>query len=200
MKFDKNTAFAVIAFVIVAFMGYRLYAFDQSLALANSRIETLIKQNGELVQELAKAKKDYMELTSKYESKTAIDYVPKSSPDDGDFEVAKEAPKVIVHAGDGNSFEYQPSVNTFQSIENGKVVITEQNTLELDIEKIVDARFKDKIEALEAKHALELKAKDAEIEALKAKLKITKKQRDFYGAAFGTTVAGGIVFGIEKKF
>ena len=131
-----------------------------------------------------------MEMSSKSKTRTEIVYVKKDSPDDADFQVNKAAPKVVINAGDGQSYEYTPDTHSYQSIENGKMVLNEENVLQLDIEKIVDARFKDKTEAILSKHELELKQKDEEITQLQDKLSITKKQRDFYGAVAGAGVIG----------
>ena len=69
----------------------------------------------------------------------------------------------------------------------------------IDIEKITDARFKDRVDALNAKHELELKEANDKLEAVNKKLKITKRQRDFYAAGFATTVSGAVIIGVNKN-
>lgn len=194
-----DRAIMIILFLLVLFFGYKAYDTGVLLANANNTIDDLTKEKAELVVELAKAKNDYMELQSSQNSTTKIEYVEKESDNDGDFEINKKPPKVVVNAGDGTSYEFTPDLNSYQSIQNGKVVVTEDNTLTLDIEKIVDARFKDKVDALEAKHELEMNEKQSELDKVNDKLKITKKQRDFYGAAFATTLGGTLIIGTTKN-
>ena len=173
-------------------------SFRYLLIEANKKIETLTKQNGDLSTQLAKAKKDYMELGSKQTTHTVVQYVEKSSPDDADVELAKKPPKVVVKAGDGTSYDFTPEVQSGQVIKDGKVVLTEDNTLTLDVEKIVDARFKDKVEAIEAKHKLEMDTKNAELDKINRVLKRTRKQRDFY---VGTAIIGtGVGMYIGHRF
>jgi chromosome segregation ATPase len=174
---------------------YKLYtqSVEASAALkeANAKIAELTKQNGQLAIDLAKAKKDYMEMDSKATTKTVVQYIEKKSPSDADVEVNHKVPKVIVNAGDGKSYDFTPDSKSAQNIVDGKVVLTEDNTLHLDIEKIVDARFKDNVEAINAKHTTEIKEKDAQVADLTKKLKRTRKQRDFYvGAAIIGTGVG----------
>ena len=189
--------------VVGIFYGlYRMYnqsvLANAALIEANKKIETLTKQNGDLSTQLAKAKKDYMELGSKQTTHTVVQYVEKSSPDDADVELAKKPPKVVVKAGDGTSYDFTPEVQSGQVIKDGKVVLTEDNTLTLDVEKIVDARFKDKVEAIEAKHKLEIDTKNAELDKINRVLKRTRKQRDFY---VGTAIIGtGVGMYVGHRF
>ena len=189
--------------VVGIFYGlYRMYnqsvLANAALIEANKKIETLTKQNGDLSTQLAKAKKDYMELGSKQTTHTVVQYVEKSSPDDADVELAKKPPKVVVKAGDGTSYDFTPEVQSGQVIKDGKVVLTEDNTLTLDVEKIVDARFKDKVEAIEAKHKLEMDTKNAELDKINRVLKRTRKQRDFY---VGTAIIGtGVGMYVGHRF
>ena len=189
--------------VVGIFYGlYRMYnqsvLANAALTEANKKIETLTKQNGDLATQLAKAKKDYMELGSKQTTHTVVQYVEKSSPDDADVELAKKPPKVVVKAGDGTSYDFTPEVQSGQVIKDGKVVLTEDNTLTLDVEKIVDARFKDKVEAIEAKHKLEIDTKNAELDKINRVLKRTRKQRDFY---VGTAIIGtGVGMYVGHRF
>lgn len=194
---NKEKILYIIIAILIAGIIYGIFRFNNAMDDYKSKIDELIKMNASLTTELAKAKNDYMELSSNQQSKTEIVYVEKDSPDDADFEVNKTPPKVIVNAGDGNSYEFTPDSNSYQNIKDGKVVITEDNTLTLDIEKIVDARFKDRLDAINASHELELKEKDEIIDQKQRKLDITKKQRDFYAAGF---VATGTGLFITKTF
>ena len=91
-----------------------------------------------------------------------------------------------------------PEVKSGQVIKDGKVVLTEDNTLTLDVEKIVDARFKDKVQAIEAKHKLEMDNKNAELDKVNRVLKRTRKQRDFY---VGTAIIGtGVGMYVGHRF
>ncbi len=195
---EKIKKFIGIALFVIAliFVGHKFYMMNNSLVEAGKIIKTLTAQNGQLVIDLAKAKDDYIELESKQKSNTVIQYIEKTSPDDADFQIDKKPPKVIVNAGDGVKYEYTPDTKSMESIKDGKVVITEDNTLTLDIEKITDARFKDKIEAINSKHKLDLEEKNKEIDKLNRKLKITRKQRDFYGGVAGLGIIG---IGIQKS-
>ena len=186
-----TTALSVLIIVGICFALYRFYnqsvLASAALDAANKQINELKQKNGDLATELAKAKKDYMELGSKQTTNTVVHYVEKSSPNDADVQVDKKPPKVIVNAGDGVSYDMTPQVQSGQVIKDGKVVLTEDNTLTLDVEKIVDARFKDKVEAIEAKHKVEIDTKNAEIDKINKVLKRTRRQRDFY---IGTTIIG----------
>lgn len=156
----------------------------------------LLEQNAELINEVAKLKNNYMTLNTGEKTETVIEYVEKESPDDADFEVNQNAPKVVVNTGDEQKIEYQPSVSTSSDIVDGKMVMTTDSTLELDVEKIVDARFNDKLETINLQHEFELQARDDIIEAKNEELKRTKMQRDIYGgiAIIGTGI------GIVKEF
>lgn len=187
------TIVVIILLIIAGVFGYRY--ISSTFASYESKISELTKQNGQLAIDLAKAQNDYMEMSSKSQTTTQVVYVEKESPDDADFEVNKAKPKVIINAGDGESYTYTPDTHSYQSIVDGKMVLNEENVLELDIEKIVDARFKDKTEAMLAKHDVEIKEKDDKIEKLEKKLSITRKQRDFYGA-----VAGAGIIGVAVSF
>lgn len=199
----NSTHWTIIIICAICLFGcaiYEHYHVKNELKAAKSQIEKLTTEKGNLALELAKAKDDYIELKSNETSQTIIQYVEKSSKDDGDFQIDKKPPKVVINAGDGNVFTYSPDSKSYQNIKDGKVVVTEENTLNLDIEKIVDSRFKDKVEAINAKHELELKAANEQLEKTNAKLKITKKQRDFYAGAFVTTASGCIIVGANKNF
>ena len=195
----------VLGIVLVVGIGYGFYKlYNQSVAAsealkdANLKIAQLTKQNGDLAIELAKAKKDYMEMNSKSTTKTIVQYVEKKTPNDADVEVTHKIPKVVVNAGDGKSYDFTPDSKSAQNIVDGKVVLTEDNTLHLDIEKIVDARFKDKVDAINAKHTTELKEKDAQVADLTKKLKRTRKQRDFYVGA--TIIGTGVGMYVGHRF
>lgn len=196
---------AVLCTLVVVGICYGIYKmYNQSvlanaaLEAANKQIETLTKQNGDLAVQLAKAKKDYMELGTKSTTNTVVHYVEKSSPNDADFQVNKQPPKVVVNAGDGVTYDMTPEVKSGQVIKDGKVVLTEDNTLTLDVEKIVDARFKDKVQAIEAKHKLEMDNKNAELDKVNRVLKRTRKQRDFY---VGTAIIGtGVGMYVGHRF
>lgn len=205
---SNSTIYVILGIVIllllggVGFLGYKvsgynntLSNYEKTLKESNDKIAKLVDENGKLVVDLAKAKKDYAEMDTKTQSTTQVVYVPKTSPTDADVEINKAAPKVKVTAGDGTAYEYKPDTKSTQNIKDGKLVVSEDSTLHLDVEKIVDARFKDKIEALQAKHDQEIKAKDAELDKTKRKLNITIKQRDFYGgvAAAETTAGLGVM-------
>ena len=197
-----TTILTVVIVIGICFGFYTLYnkmvLANAALDAANKQIETLIKQNGDLSVQLAKAKKDYMELGSKQTTNTVVHYVEKSSPNDADVQVDKKPPKVIVNAGDGKTYDMTPQVQSGQVIKDGKVVLTEDNTLTLDVEKIVDARFKDKVEAIEAKHKVEIDTKNAEIDKINRVLKRTRKQRDFY---VGTAIIGtGVGLYVGHRF
>ena len=197
-----TTILGIVIAVGLCYGIYRLYnqAVSASAALeaAQKEIATLKQKNGDLAIELAKAKKDYMELGSKQTTQTIVQYVEKTSPNDADVELTKKPPKVIVNAGDGKSYDFTPDVATSQNIKDGKVVLTEDNTLTLDIEKIVDARFKDKVEAINAKHDVEIQAKQAELDKVNRVLKRTRKQRDFYA---GTAIIGtGVGIYVGHRF
>ena len=158
-KLDKNTILQIIAALLILGLVYFCYSLHKTnsqlskdLAANTQQLESLLKVNGDLTTQLAQAKKDYMELGSNVSSSTQVVYVEKSSPNDADVEVNKSIPKVIVNAGDGKSFEFTPTSESKEVIKDGKVVITEDNTLTIDIEKITDARFKDRVDALNAKH------------------------------------------------
>lgn len=203
---DKNTILKIIAGLLILGLVYFCYSLHKTNAqlskdlIANTQqLESLLKVNGDLTTQLAQAKKDYMELGSNVSSSTQVVYVEKSSPNDADVEVNKSIPKVIVNAGDGKSFEFTPTSESKEVIKDGKVVITEDNTLTIDIEKITDARFKDRVDALNAKHELELKEANDKLEAVNKKLKITKRQRDFYAAGFATTVSSAVIIGVNKN-
>ena len=203
---DKNTILKIITGLLILGLVYFCYSLHKTnsqlskdLAANTQQLENLLKLNGDLTTQLAQAKKDYMELGSNVSSSTQVVYVEKSSPNDADVEVNKSIPKVIVNAGDGKSFEFTPTSESKEVIKDGKVVITEDNTLTIDIEKITDARFKDRVDALNAKHELELKEANDKLEAVNKKLKITKRQRDFYAAGFATTVSGAVIIGVNKN-
>ena len=199
----NSTHWTIILICAICLLGcalYEHYHLKNELEAANSQIEKLTVEKGDLALELAKSKNDYLELKSNESSQTVIQYVEKSSKDDADFQIDKTPPKVIINAGDGNVFTYSPDSKSYQNIKDGKVVVTEENTLNLDIEKIVDSRFKDRIEAINSKHELELQAVNDQLNKTNDKLKITKKQRDFYAGAFITTVSGGIIIGANKNF
>lgn len=203
---DKNTILKIIAGLLILGLVYFCYSLHKTntqlskdLAANTQQLESLLKVNGDLTTQLTQAKKDYMELGSNVSSSTQVVYVEKSSPNDADVEVNKSIPKVIVNAGDGKSFEFTPTSESKEVIKDGKVVITEDNTLTIDIEKITDARFKDRVDALNAKHELELKEANDKLEAVNKKLKITKRQRDFYAAGFVTTVSGAVIVGVNKN-
>ena len=191
----KKVAIILVVILLIIAGVFAYNHISTSFANYEKQIAELTDQNGQMAIDLAKAQKDYMEMSSQSKTKTEIVYVQKDSPDDADFQVNKAAPKVVINAGDGQSYEYTPDTHSYQSIENGKMVLNEENVLQLDIEKIVDARFKDKTEAILSKHELEIKQKDEEITQLQDKLSITKKQRDFYGA-----VAGAGVIGVTLSF
>lgn len=186
----KKVAIILVVILLIIAGVFAYNHISTTFASYEKQIAELTDQNGQMAIDLAKAQKDYMEMSSKSKTTTQIVYVEKDSPDDADFEVNKAAPKVVINAGDGQSYEYTPDTHSYQSIENGKMVLNEENVLQLDIEKIVDARFKDKTEAILSKHELEIKQKDEEITQLQDKLSITKKQRDFYGAIAGAGVIG----------
>ena len=186
----KKVAIILVVILVIIAGVFAYNHISTTFANYEKQIAELTDQNGQMAIDLAKAQKDYMEMSSKSKTRTEIVYVEKDSPDDADFQVNKAAPKVVINAGDGQSYEYTPDTHSYQSIENGKMVLNEENVLQLDIEKIVDARFKDKTEAILSKHELEIKQKDEEITQLQDKLSITKKQRDFYGAVAGAGVIG----------
>ena len=197
-----TTILSVLIIVGICFALYRFYnqsvLASAALDAANKQIEELKRKNGDLAIEVAKAKKDYMELGSKQTTNTIVHYVEKSSPNDADVQVDKKPPKVIVNAGDGKTYDMTPEVKSGQVIKDGKVVLTEDNTLTLDVEKIVDARFKDKVEAIEAKHKIEIDTKNAEIDKINRVLKRTRKQRDFY---VGTAIIGtGVGMYVGHRF
>ena len=199
----NSTHWTIIIICAICLFGcaiYEHYHVKNELKAAKSQIEKLTVEKGDLALELAKSKNDYLELKSNESSQTVIQYVEKSSKDDADFQIDKTPPKVVINAGDGNVFTYSPDSKSYQNIKDGKVVVTEENTLNLDIEKIVDSRFKDRIEAINSKHELELQAVNDQLNKTNDKLKITKKQRDFYAGAFITTVSGGIIIGASKNF
>lgn len=196
----KNYCKIIISTILIIFVGYQFYSMHNSLAEANEKITELTSMNGKLVDDLAKAKNDYMELKSNQKTETVIQYVEKETPNDGDFQIDKKPPKVVINAGDGLSYEYTPDTKSFQSIKDGKVVVSEDNTLTLDIEKITDARFKDRVDALNAQHALDIDEKNKEIDNLNRKLKVVRRQRDFYGGVVGIGAFTGIGVGISKSF
>ncbi|MDY5646937.1 MAG: hypothetical protein SPF22_08045 [Candidatus Onthovivens sp.] len=199
----NSTHWTIILICAICLLGcalYEHYHLKNELEAANSQIKKLTIEKGDIALELAKSKNDYLELKSNESSQTVIQYVEKSSKDDADFQIDKTPPKVVINAGDGNVFTYSPDSKSYQNIKDGKVVVTEENTLNLDIEKIVDSRFKDRIEAINSKHELELQAVNDQLNKTNDKLKITKKQRDFYAGAFITTVSGGIIIGASKNF
>lgn len=198
----------IIIFLVggIGFIGYKmininntLSGYEKQLANANSQINKLTVDNGNLAIELAKAQKDYMEMKSDTHSTTQVAYVEKQSANDADVEVTKSVPKVRVTAGDGTNYDFTPDVNTSKTIKDGKLVVTEDSSLNLDIEKIVDARFKDKVTAITAKHDVELKAKDEQIDKLNRKLSITKKQRDLYACTTIGAVGTGLGLWVTKK-
>lgn len=193
----NETLKKVIIVLLVCFLGYEFYSMRTGLVEANAKIAQLTETNGELVSDLAKAKKDYMELESNQKTNTVIEYVEKESPNDADFQINKTTPKVVVNAGDGLKYEYAPDSKSMEQIKDGKVVITEDSTLNLDIEKIVDARFKDRVDTLNAQHALAIDEKNREIDNLNKKLKVVRRQRDFYGGIVGFSAVG---IGISKTF
>ena len=197
-----STVLGTLIIVGICFGIYKLYnqsiLTSAALDAAQKEIATLKQKNGDLSIELAKAKKDYMELGSKQTTNTIVHYVEKSSPNDADVQVDKKPPKVIVNAGDGKTYDMTPEVQSGQVIKDGKVVLTEDNTLTLDVEKIVDARFKDKVDAIEAKHKVEIDTKNAEIDKINRVLKRTRKQRDFY---IGTAIIGtGVGMYVGHRF
>lgn len=163
------------------------------LAAQNNK---LLEQNTELINEIAKLKDNYMTMDTNEKTQTVIEYVEKESPDDADFEVNQNAPKVVVNTGDDQKIEYQPSVQTSSHIKDGKMVMTTDSTLELDIEKVVDARFNDKLETINLQHEFELQARDDIIDEKNKELKRVRMQRDIYGgiAIIGTGI------GIVKEF
>lgn len=193
----NETLKKVIIVLLVCFLGYEFYSMRTGLVEANAKIAQLTETNGELVSDLAKAKKDYMELESNQKTNTVIEYVEKESPNDADFQINKTTPKVVVNAGDGLKYEYTPDSKSMEQIKDGKVVISEDSTLNLDIEKIVDARFKDRVDTLNAQHALAIDEKNREIDNLNKKLKVVRRQRDFYGGIVGFSAVG---IGISKTF
>lgn len=182
---NYNLIIKIVLVILIVAGGYGLYRYINNKASANeaklqSQITELTKKNGDLAVELAKAKNDYMEMKANPLEKTTIQYIEKTSKDDGDFEVNQKVPKVVVNAGDGNKYEYTPDAKTSSTIKDGKMVMTTENTVNLDIEKITDARFKDKVEAIEAKHKVEIKEKDDKIDTINRKWKMARRQRDFY--------------------
>ena len=195
-----NIFLVVILIVLSGCMLYEIHVTKKDLASAKEQIVQLTSDKADLSQKLIKAQDLNLELKSNESSQTVIQYVEKSSKDDADFQIDKTPPKVVINAGDGNVFTYSPDSKSYQNIKDGKVVVTEENTLNLDIEKIVDSRFKDRIEAINSKHELELQAVNDQLNKTNDKLKITKKQRDFYAGAFITTVSGGIIIGASKNF
>ncbi len=202
-EFKNNSITTNIIVIIVAvmiFIGYLFYNnMNGKLEAANAKIEKLQLENGSLVEDLAKAKDEYVTLETKAKNQTSVVYVEKTSEKDGDFEVNKKIPKVVINAGDGYSYEYSPDSKSYQNIKDGKMVITEEKSLTLDIERIVNDRFKDKIEALNAKHEIELNKVNAELKQTQDKLKITRKQRDFYAGCTITTVGTGAAIVVKKS-
>ena len=197
-----TTILCGILVILLAAGSYYFYnqahAANAALDAANERITTLTKEKGDLATQLAKAKNDYMELKSNQKTNTVVQYIEKTSPNDADIELTKKPPKVLINAGDGKTYDFTPDVVSAQNIKDGKVVLTEDNTLTLDIEKIVDARFKDRVDAIEAKHEIEIKEKNAELDKVNRVLKRTRKQRDFY---IGTTIIGtGVGMYVGHRF
>lgn len=191
--------FVIILITLLSFgLFYFLNQYKTTEKLNNELINQnnkLVSENGSLVEELAKSKKEYMELSTNQKNQTIVEYVEKELPNDADVEINQGQPKVIVTIGD-EKLEYVPEVNSSSKIENGKLVVTTDNVLNLDIEKIVDARFKDKIESMETKHQLELENKNKELEKLNKVLKRTKKQRDLYASV--SLIEGGLM--VVKSF
>lgn len=193
---NYNLIIKIVIGILIIAGCYGLYRYIENKANVNeakwqAQIAELTKQNGDLAIQLAKAKNDYMEMKANPVEKTTIEYVEKTSKDDGDFEVNQKAPKVVVNAGDGNRYEYTPDAKTTSYIKDGKMVMSTENTVNLDIEKITDARFKDKVAAIEAKHKVEIKEKEDTINTINRKWKMARRQRDFYAgvAVVGTGVA-----------
>ena len=198
----------IVGILIIAgiIFSYNMYVkakeYDKvkaKLDEAITKVEKLTKENGQLAIDLAKAKKDYMELGMNSKVETVVQYVEKTSPNDADVALNKKPPKVIVTAGDGKEYDFTPDAKSAQVIKDGKVVLTEDNTLKLDIETIVDARFKDRVDAINAKHDLEMKEKNAELDKINRKLKITRKQRDFYAGTLVVGTAGVVGYNIYHK-
>ena len=130
-----TTILSVLIIVGICFALYRFYnqsvLASAALDAANKQIEELKRKNGDLAIEVAKAKKDYMELGSKQTTNTIVHYVEKTSPNDADVQVDKKPPKVIVNAGDGKTYDMTPEVKSGQVIKDGKVV-----TKNAEIDKI----------------------------------------------------------------
>ena len=193
---NYNLIIKIVIGIVIVGLCYGGYRWIDNKANANAKalqaqIDSLTKTNGDLVVQLAKAKNDYMEMKANPVEKTTIQYVEKTSKDDGDFEVNQKVPKVVVNAGDGNRYEYTPDAKTSSTIKDGKMVMTTENSVNIDIEKITDARFKDRVEALESKHKLELKERDEQIDTINRKWKMARRQRDFYASV--AVVEGGVM-------
>lgn len=202
MEDKHNSYYNIFIILLIALLSfgtfYFLNLYKSTEKLNNELINQnnkLVSENGSLVEELAKSKKDYMELSTNQKNQTIVEYIEKESPNDADVEINQGQPKVIVSIGD-DKLEYVPEINSSSKIENGKLVVTTDNILNLDIEKIVDARFKDKIESMEAKHQLELENKNKELEKINAVLKRTRKQRDLYASV--SLIEGGLM--VVKSF
>ena len=132
----KKVAIILVVILLIIAGVFAYNHISTTFANYEKQIAELTDQNGQMAIDLAKAQKDYMEMSSKSKTRTEIVYVEKDSPDDADFQVNKAAPKVVINAGDGQSYEYTPDTHSYQSIENGKMVLNEENVLQLDIEKI----------------------------------------------------------------
>ena len=201
----KENLSIILAIVMLVVLGYGAYwgygkieAAEQKFLALQEQNEKLIKQNGDLAVQLAKANKDYMELSSTQRNQTSVVYVEKESPNDADVEVRNAPPKVTVTAGDGIKYDMTPTVSSSQTIKDGKLVVNEENNLTLDIEKIVDARYKDRIDAVKAGYELKLKEENENATKWQNKYKRACRQRDFYVA---TTVIGtGVGVMVNKKF
>ena len=197
--------FSIILVGMLIIIGLYSYftKYDElelNLKEANNKIEQLTKTNGTLVKELAIAKENYVNLDTATKTETQVVYVEKESPNDSDVVIQHELPTITVKAGDGKEYQYTPDAISGQIMKDGKAVVVENNQLTLDIEKIVDDRYKDKIAALQASHDLEIKKANDELANVKRKLSITKKQRDFYAGVSVITVGTGTAVMINKNF
>ena len=119
---------------------------------------------------------------------TSVEYVSKESPNDADVQVVNSAPKVIVQAGDGLTYDMTPKSTSKQEIVDGKVVVTNHQQLDIDVDKMVQDRYKDRLNDINKQQQAELQAKQDEINKLERVNKRVEKQRAGY--AIGALLIG----------
>ena len=201
-SFFKEHAFAIITIILLIICAAGLYFTIQNNGKIQAQLTATIQSNDELKQQNL----ELMRKTSEMEQKlldvttkkvdepvasnttTSVEYVSKESPNDADVQVVNSAPKVIVQAGDGLTYDMTPKSTSKQEIVDGKVVVTNHQQLDIDVDKMVQDRYKDRLNDINKQQQAELQAKQDEINKLERVNKRVEKQRAGY--AIGALLIG----------